>query len=176
MMNPDIVMVSKRACESMFALIPYSQKEGKMVKKNSDMDALLDNYFDVNGCHEYQGSINNRGYGKFRWEGKQVLAHRASYERKNGSIPEGKLICHTCDNRKCINPNHLYAGTYGDNARDRYHGISKRRCENKVYRDVACLNIRVCPKLHEKVMDKCAETRVSIKDYLVNLIEKDLKQ
>jgi hypothetical protein len=54
------------------------------------------------------------GYGRYG----QKTAHRMSYEIAHGSIPDGLMICHTCSNRRCVNPNHLYAGTAKDNARD----------------------------------------------------------
>lgn len=75
-------------------------------------------------CWEWTAGIRN-GYGAFKLNGKAIDAHRVSYEAYNGEIPKGKIICHTCDNPKCVNPEHLYAGTYADNVHDM---IKRNRC------------------------------------------------
>lgn len=60
----------------------------------------------------------SRGYGIF-FAGKMIKAHRYSYLLHKGAIPKKMIICHKCDNPLCVNPEHLYAGTYKDNAQDR---------------------------------------------------------
>jgi len=72
-----------------------------------------------NGCHEWVSSKNKFGYGKFFWSKGWKLAHRVSWEQKNGFIPFGKFVLHTCDNSSCVNVEHLYLGSYKDNAQDR---------------------------------------------------------
>jgi hypothetical protein len=63
---------------------------------------------------------NRTGYGLVKISGKRQAAHRASYTLSVGPIPEGLLVRHTCDNRLCINPDHLLVGTNSDNTADMY--------------------------------------------------------
>lgn len=60
-------------------------------------------------------------YSRLRVNNRMVLLHRFIYEHKNGSIPTGRLVMHSCDNPRCINPSHLVAGTYRDNVIDRHN-------------------------------------------------------
>jgi hypothetical protein len=72
------------------------------------------------GCHIWTAAVNAKGYGKFGiGNGRWTLAHRHSYERANGPIADGMLICHRCDNPSCVNPNHLFLGSHKNNAQDR---------------------------------------------------------
>lgn len=70
-------------------------------------------------CWWWNGSTTRDGYGTFRLGSKIVKAHRVSYALHIGAFPSNKLICHRCDNPRCVNPMHLWIGTDGDNALDR---------------------------------------------------------
>lgn len=74
----------------------------------------------LNGdCWIWSGTAAKRGYGMIGVRGSHTaLTHRLSYELHKGSIPSGALVLHTCDVRRCINPDHLYLGTAKQNTAD----------------------------------------------------------
>lgn len=70
------------------------------------------------GCWYWLGSTNAHGYGQIKENGTTQRAHRLSWQIHFGSIPEGMLVCHSCDVRRCVAPAHLFLGSVQDNMSD----------------------------------------------------------
>lgn len=83
---------------------------------------LRNSRMDESGCRIWTSCLDSDGYGYLhnrQGSPKNLKAHRVSYEQFVGPIPAGMYVCHSCDVRRCVNPEHLWLGTHEQNQNDR---------------------------------------------------------
>lgn len=115
----------------------------KKVRDGAPLDERLRNIgwtVTESSCWEWNGYRNPAGYGRlavgrFRngnnHRSVPMLANRAAYIAWVGPLADGAVVCHSCDNPPCINPDHLFVGTHADNQRDMVNKGRTRRGENR---------------------------------------------
>jgi hypothetical protein len=120
---------------------------------------------DVTGCHVWTGTPNHNGYGRIGINYKDYLAHRLSYEVQVGPIPENMFVCHKCDNRLCINPEHLFIGTLQDNHADmvakKRHQIGERQWRSRLTEEDV-RQIRAAEGTHGEIASRYGVSRETI--------------
>lgn len=83
-----------------------------------DRDYVMARVRVVDGCWEWRGAVSSSGYGNINLNPGTLKAHRVAFRIFHGKDPKEKLVLHTCDNRLCCNPAHLFLGTNQDNMTD----------------------------------------------------------
>ena len=91
-------------------------------------------------CWLWMGCLASNGYGFFKYDYRQMRAHRFAWQITYGPVPKNMLVCHKCDVRRCVNPEHLFIGTQLDNI----HDMLKKGRERPWGRTVTH-----CPRGHE---------------------------
>lgn len=81
---------------------------------------------DNHGCWVWRGVIAANGYGKLNYKGRAIYVHRVLYETFVAPVPDGYVVDHICDNRRCCNPDHLQAVTQNENL---YFGTYRRNAQ-----------------------------------------------
>ncbi len=126
--------------------------------------------FDTEKCWGWRGATKGNGYGHVSFAGVQTTAHRMAYELFCGEAPEGMDVCHRCDNRWCVNPDHLFLGTRADNVADMCAkgraagGNRKHLKENTIQEIRARLHAGVPPRLIAQDLNVNYGTVTAIKE------------
>jgi hypothetical protein len=132
-------------------------------------DTVSDKFWDrvhkTDSCWLWTGSLFPSGYGRIQIKGRSVRAHRLSWEIKNGDISSGLVVCHKCDNTKCVRPDHLFLGTHLDNARDR--NSKGRQAKGETFKRSSLtendvIDIRTLRAMGATILDLCDSFQVKV--------------
>jgi hypothetical protein len=117
----------------------------------------------MSDCIEWKGRKNKQGYGIIKIKGIDFGVHRLSWTLHNGRSPRKLLVCHHCDNPSCINPEHLFVGTYKDNSQDMVSKNRQHRWNGQrrgIKNPFARLNPNKVEKIRELLSQKLSHRKI----------------
>jgi hypothetical protein len=122
------------------------------------------------GCWTWTASVGDHGYGQLTHLQQKYTAHRLAWELYRGAVPDGLCVLHRCDNRRCVNPDHLFLGTRKDNLEDM---TQKGRRVRGVTHGRAKLTVDQVLAIRSSATSARSEARIyGVSDSLVRLIRK----
>lgn len=149
-------------------------KDAKFTKaQKEEFLSLIDKGASPRGCWLWSGSLNDGGYGHFKKFKTNFLAHRLSfYFHKHDPI--GYFVCHTCDNPRCVNPDHLWLGDPSSNWHDaKSKGrVPSRECESNTMSKLTCKKVKLIKQIYMRGLtpQKKLAARFNISQSAVSLI------
>ena len=117
------------------------------------------------GCWLWTANYDKGGYGRIKYKGRDIGAHRASWIIYRGSIPPGAFVCHKCDVPECINPDHLYLGNHRENMQDKCTRNRQARGEGNGQSKLTSeqvLQIKSDPRIHRIIAASYGIHRVTV--------------
>ncbi len=141
---------------------------------NSTLEQFMQRVEVGPGCWNWKGYKNRKGYGRIRWSGRDLPAHRLSYEFHVGAVPSGLTLDHLCRNTGCVNPRHLEPTTMKANIL-RGNGWAARNARKETCRYGHPLVVVAWERSRRQCL-VCRDIRDSLRDYGLEKRRRALKE